>query len=108
MLGGSLIHDSILLMLPQSTKIVPCSSTAVSILSPGTRNADVNSTVAIASEGKLVLVTDTKTHVGLRVFRQTCVEGEDVGTVNVLSKGTELLYFEPTQTVVRQGRLILT
>lgn len=42
----------------------------------------------------------------LLVSKQTWLNPKELGKVIVISKGTELLYFEPTDTVARQGHLM--
>lgn len=69
-------------------------------------DADVSVVVPTATRGERVVVTATKTLVELLVEKQTWLEPRKIGSFKFVSKGSELLYFEPTQTVARQGHLM--
>lgn len=63
--------------------------------------------VAKASKETPVMVNATKTQVELNVERETWLEPESIKIVKIVSKRTELLCFEQTQTVSRQRNLMI-
>lgn len=86
--------------------MIPSSFRSVSIVALIKANADVNVSMATASEATPTRVTATITQVGRRVDSQIWLKVKDIEMVKVISKGTRLRYFEQTKTVVQRGQLM--
>lgn len=106
LLGNSFIDVNIYGILQQSNKLVACNSIPVSILAWKIASEDIKVVVTPASKATSVLVNATKTHSELPVAKKTWLKRKNIGTDKVMSKRDELLYFEPTKTVVRKGHLM--
>lgn len=100
------IEDKVLCILQQSKEVIPCNSKPVLIRTPKTTNTDVEVSMETASEATPARMAGTETQVERCVAKEIWLRPKEIGTIKVVSKVTGLIYFEPSETVVRQENLM--